>query len=233
MIDHIGTRVAVVIAHLHIEALRRTFGNRQADRAKAENTQALAADRRADHPVPLATAGRGIGTGNIAHNRQQQGHGMVSHRLGIGASAVGHGDTLRSGGRQIDLLVTGADHADDFQGGQGSNFIGVQAQRTAGQYRIDLAAMTGNGLGTQSRGLRADQAKTVALQQGQVGVDRFYQHQYRLCHAKLPGYSRGGIMRTSGYWAKARPRPPGTPLLSVSCQGPLRLVDQLQPLFQR
>ncbi len=35
------------------------------------------------------------------------------------------------------------------------------------------------------------------------------------------------------YCANARPNPPGTPLLSVSCQGPFGLNDQLQPLSNR
>ncbi len=35
------------------------------------------------------------------------------------------------------------------------------------------------------------------------------------------------------YCANARPNPPGTPLLSVSCHGPFGLNDQLQPLSNR
>ena len=118
--------------------------------------------------------------------------------------------------------------------GQGGDFVGPQAQRPAGQYRIDCAAVAGDGLGTQGRGQCTNQLEAGLFEQGQVVIHRFYQHQYLVCHALPPGHSqKRGIMPAWAYWAKARPRPPGTPLLSVSCQGPSGLVAQLQPLLKR
>ncbi|MNJ79316.1 hypothetical protein D3C77_772910 [compost metagenome] len=72
---------------------------------------------------------------------------MVGDRVGIGPGAIGDGDAAGSGGSQVDLLVAGADHADDLQFGQGVDFAGSQAQRTTGEHRIDFTSVALDGIG--------------------------------------------------------------------------------------
>ncbi|MNP41582.1 hypothetical protein D3C76_1352910 [compost metagenome] len=76
---------------------------------------------------------------------------MVGDRAGIGTRAVGNGDAAGGGGNQVDLLVAGADHADDLQIGQGVDFGSRQAQRAAGEHGIDFAGVALDGLGAHLR----------------------------------------------------------------------------------
>ena len=52
-----ATWLAAVITDLHVETKSATLGDGLANRPQAENAQALAGQRRADYPVPLATTG--------------------------------------------------------------------------------------------------------------------------------------------------------------------------------
>ncbi|MNM66309.1 hypothetical protein D3C81_777880 [compost metagenome] len=120
---------------------------------------------------------------------------MVGDRVGIGPGAIGDGDASGSGGSQVDLLVAGADHADDLQFGQGVDLAGSQAQRAAGEHGIDFMGVALDGLGPQLRRGGTDQAIAGLLQQRQVIVDGFHQHQDCLAHA-TSGSIRRGIMRS-------------------------------------
>jgi hypothetical protein len=83
------------------------------------------------------------------------------------------------------VLVTGADHADDLQIGQGGDFLGIQAQRAAGQDRVDLAAVPGDGLGAFGGRWRQDQVKALMFEDGQIIIDGFDQYQNGCRHAWL------------------------------------------------
>ncbi len=76
---------------------------------------------------------------------------MVGDCAGIGTSAIGYGDAAGGGGNQVDLLVAGADHADDLQLGQCVDFGGSQPQRAASEHGIDFTGVALNGLGAQLR----------------------------------------------------------------------------------
>src|SRR5690606_9136600 len=157
-----------------------------------ENTQAFAADRGADHSVPLTAPGAGIGTGNVAQQCQQQGQGVVGDRVGVGPGAVGDGDAAGSGGGQVYLLVAGADHADDLQLRQCVDFGCSQAQRATGEHGVDFIGMALDGIGPQLRRGGTDQAVTGLLEHGQVIIDGFHQYQDCLAHA-TSGSIRGAI----------------------------------------
>ena len=50
----------------------------------------------------------------------------------------------------------------------------------------------------------------------------------------LSAHKKGDLEgRHLSYWPNCRPRPPGTPWISVSSHGPFGLIERLQPLFQR
>jgi len=197
---------AAVVADGHVEAQAGAPGDGLAHRAEAQQAQALAADRRADHPVPLATTSAGVGARNIAQQRQQHGHGVVGNSRGIGASAIGDSDATGGSGDQVDLLVTSTDHADDLQLGQGGDFSGGQAQRPAGQHGVNLAGMALDGVAAHLRGRGTNQAVAGLFQQRQIIVDGFYQYQDSFAHATSFNI-RGALCGVTGrysQWGKQR-----------------------------
>ncbi|MNN23826.1 hypothetical protein D3C81_1372340 [compost metagenome] len=192
-----------MIADIHVEAEAGTFGDGQANCAQAEDAEALATYRGADDPVPLAAADTGIGAGNVAQQRQQHRQGMVGHGGGIGTRAIGDGNATGSSGGQVDVFVTGADHADDLQVGQRLDFRSGKAQRAAGKHRIDFSAMALDGIGTQWRGRCADQPVAGLFEQVQVIIDGFHQHQDCLAHAPLRLKFEGALCGVGGRYSQS------------------------------
>ncbi|MNY12462.1 hypothetical protein D3C86_1455440 [compost metagenome] len=124
-VRQVAAMLAVVVAHVHVKTGIGAFGNGHADRTKAENAQAFAGQRRAHDLWPFTPAYGRIAARNIAHQRQQQRHGVVSHRRGVDAGTVGHGDVTVGRGVQVDVFIASTDHANDLEDGQGGNFIGI------------------------------------------------------------------------------------------------------------
>ncbi|MNG05916.1 hypothetical protein D3C84_891320 [compost metagenome] len=79
-VGHVAAMLAVVVAHRHVEAVRRAFRNGHADRAEAKDAQAFAREGRAHDFWPFAAANGGVAAGNVAHQCQEHGHGVVGHR---------------------------------------------------------------------------------------------------------------------------------------------------------
>ncbi|MCY1464542.1 hypothetical protein D9M71_825760 [compost metagenome] len=83
------------------------------------------------------------------------------------------------------MLVAGADHANDLECRQRGDFIGIQAQRASGQYRIDTRAVGRNGFGPLGGGRRQNQVKALMFENRQVIIDRFNQYQNGCGHTGL------------------------------------------------
>ena len=111
---------------------------------------------------------------------------MVSHARGVGPGAIGHLDPAIAGGLQIDFFITGANHADDVEQGQGGHFIIAQTQRAAGQHDVDTRAVSGDGLGAAGGAGRKNQFIALVFQQIQTVVNRFNQHQHYVAHGVTP-----------------------------------------------
>ncbi|WGV21218.1 hypothetical protein QIY50_02770 [Pseudomonas putida] len=153
-------------------------------------------------PVPFATPGAGIGTGNVAQQRQQQGKGVVGDRSGIGPGAVGDGDAAGGSGGQVDLLVASADHADDLQVGQCVDFGCSQAQWATGEHGVDFLGMAQNGICPLLRRGGTDQAVAGLLQYGQVIIDGFHQYQDCLVHAT--SFFEGALCGISSQYSQSK-----------------------------
>ncbi|MCP2072016.1 UNVERIFIED_ORG: hypothetical protein J2Y77_001452 [Pseudomonas lini] len=136
-VGHVAAHPAIVVVDAHVKAQGGPFGNRHAHRAKAQHTQALAGQGRARGPRPFTPTQGRIRPGNVAYQRQQQRHGMVSHRGSVDPGTVSHHDVALARSLQVHLLVAGTDHADDLQVGQGGDLFGRQTQGAAGQHRAE------------------------------------------------------------------------------------------------
>ncbi|MNE19773.1 hypothetical protein D3C80_1128670 [compost metagenome] len=174
-----------MVAHAHVEAIGRAFGDGHAHGSQPQNAQALACQGRAHDFRPFAAPHRGIGPRDVAHQGQQQGHGVVGDRGGVHPGAMGDGDAPVAGCLQVDMLVAGTDHTDDLQVGQGGDFFGVQAQWPASEYGVDVPAVAADGLGTFVGGGGEDEMKALVFENRQIVVDGFNQYQNGGRHAQL------------------------------------------------
>lgn len=80
----------------------------------------------------------------------------------------------------------------------------------------------------QARGLRSESASWSSLDDQSRTIARWK------AIVEIQGASLLAMMlvQTPNQFPNCLLNPGGTPVTSVSCQGPLRPVDQLQPLFQ-
>ena len=72
-----------------------------------------------------------------------------------------------------------------FSAGRAAISSAVQAQRAAGQHRIDMAAVAGDGLCPFGRRRCEDQVKALMLENRQIIIDGFNQYQNGGGHARL------------------------------------------------
>ena len=125
-VRHITAGLAIVITHGHVKTQSGTFGDRHAHSTQPKNTEALAGQRRTHDFTPFATPHRCIGTRDITHQRQQQRQRVIGDRRRIDPGPVCHRNIPSLGGLKVDMLITGTDHADDFQMRQRGDFIRIK-----------------------------------------------------------------------------------------------------------
>ncbi len=147
LVRHAFPRIAVVVADLHVEA-GRAARDLLADGAQPEDAQALAGHvrRQSDGVAPDAFAAEAVQRAQAAHDGDEQAEGMVGHAVVVGAGAVGHGDAARPGGVERDVLVAGAQSADELERGHGLDFLGREADGADGQYRAETPSLRGDRL---------------------------------------------------------------------------------------
>jgi len=83
------------------------------------------------------------------------------------------------------VFITGTDHANDLEVGQGSDFIAIQPQRAASQDGVDLAAVPGDRLDALGGRRGEDQVEALMFEDRQVIIDGFNQYQNGYGHAGL------------------------------------------------
>ena len=158
-----GGEERVEADHLHIEA-GGAAGDLAADAAEADDAKRLAGELGADElgALPLGRGGTdmGVGGGDVAGQRHEQGDGLLGGADGVAAGRVHDDDALARGGGDVDVIDA------DAGAGDGAQLAGIFEQ-LGGDGR---AAADDDAVGEAERFLQVGALEAVALVEFKAGL---------------------------------------------------------------
>ena len=127
----------VVADELHAEGVG-ALGHQGAGPSQAHHAEHLAVqlDALPLRALPAPGHQRGVGLGDVAGLRQQQGHGLLGHREDVRRRGVDHHDATLGGRRDVDVVQADAGPPHHLQRGPGGQHLGRHLGGGADDQRV-------------------------------------------------------------------------------------------------